>query len=59
MIYKGEIVNILRPLIYCILMRIYGLNSYKPYLISLLIDILRYILQKKIKFFQIHDKIEY
>ncbi|KAL4495176.1 hypothetical protein ABPG72_007283 [Tetrahymena utriculariae] len=52
MIFIGEILFIIRPLIYCILLRIFGINSYTPYMISLIIDLLRLILQRKIKFYQ-------
>ncbi|KAL4453427.1 hypothetical protein ABPG74_017634 [Tetrahymena malaccensis] len=52
MIFIGEIMFIIRPLIYCILLRIFGVKSYTPYMISLIIDLLRLILQRKIKFYQ-------
>ena len=38
----GEILYLIRPLIHCTLLYIYGSDSYKPYLISLIIDIFRY-----------------
>ncbi|EAR89833.2 peroxisomal membrane protein (macronuclear) [Tetrahymena thermophila SB210] len=52
MIFVGEVLFIVRPLIYCILLRMFGVKSYTPYMISLIIDLFRLILQRKIKFYQ-------
>lgn len=48
----GEILNLLRPLIYCFTMIIFGVDSYKPYFISLAIDIIRLLLHRKV---ELHD----
>lgn len=46
----GELLTVIRPLISIISIRIYGFNSYKSYLISLLVDLaIVLIFQKGIK----------
>lgn len=46
----AEILNITRPYIYCFAQIYYNQMSWKPYFISLFIDILRLVLQSCIKF---------
>ncbi|CAD8140748.1 unnamed protein product [Paramecium pentaurelia] len=48
----GEILYLLRPLIYCSCILKFGTRSYSPYLISLSIDILRFLIQFKIQIFR-------
>lgn len=46
----GEILTILRPFISIICTRIYGVESYKPYLVSLLIDLaIIFVFQRGLK----------
>lgn len=52
----GEIIFIIRPLIYCFLLIFYGLKSYKPYIISLILDAIRLIIQRKIIFYNLAEK---
>lgn len=48
--YIGEVLNLLRPLISIICIRLFGINSYKSYLISLLIDLsIILVFQRKMK----------
>ena len=37
----SEVLYIVRPLTYCLSMRVFGVNSYKPWFVSLAIDIIR------------------
>jgi peroxin-16 len=46
----AEIFYILRPLIHCLALRYYGQNSWTPYLISLVVDLLRMLLEINFKF---------
>lgn len=46
----GERLFMIRPVIYAVLLRIFGTVSYLPYLVSLFIDGLRMILQRRVKF---------
>ncbi len=43
----GEAIHLVRPLIYCLAQIYYGTNSYKPYIISLILDLIRLLLQMK------------
>ena len=58
-IFLGEIIYIIRPLIYCLMLRIFGTKSYKAYLLSLLLDILRIFLQQNVRFYTKSEKSEY
>lgn len=58
-IFLGEIIYMLRPLFYCLLLRILGTKSYKPYLLSLFLDMLRIFLQQSIRFYTKEEKNEY
>lgn len=55
----GEAIHLLRPLIYCLAQIIYGVNSYKPYFISLVLDLLRILLQKNADFYDPKELEEY
>lgn len=55
----GEIIHISRPLIYCFLLRHFRLKSYWPYIISLLTDILRLFVQRRIRFYNKAEKEEF
>src|SRR5690242_12151019 len=54
----GELIHIFRPLIYCYALRRFGLRSFIPYIISLVLDLIRLILQRKMKFYSKEDKEE-
>eukprot|EP01017_Pseudomicrothorax_dubius_P004727 TRINITY_DN1101_c0_g1_i1.p2 TRINITY_DN1101_c0_g1~~TRINITY_DN1101_c0_g1_i1.p2 ORF type:complete len:289 (+),score=70.17 TRINITY_DN1101_c0_g1_i1:2638-3504(+) len=54
----GEIIHILRPAIYCFALSMYGTQSFKPFAISLVLDLLRLLLQRKSKFFDVEEKEE-
>ncbi|CAK84893.1 unnamed protein product (macronuclear) [Paramecium tetraurelia] len=54
----GEILYLLRPLVYCSCILKFGTRSYSPYLISLSIDILRFLIQFKIQIFRKSQKEE-
>ena len=57
--FIGELLTVLRPLISIISIRIYGFNSYKSYLISLLFDLaIVFIFQKGIKVKSIEEREE-
>lgn len=58
-IFIGEIIHMLRPLLYCLMLRVLGTKSYKVYLISLFLDILRLFLQQNIRFYTKAEKNEY
>jgi len=47
----GEAIHLIRPLIYCLSQIYYGSNSYRPYIISLILDLVRIILQRKVEFY--------
>ena len=55
----GELVFTLRPVVYCFLLRRFGVRSYLPYLISLLLDLVRLLLQKNIRFYRQEEKDEF
>lgn len=46
----AEALYLTRPVIYCFCQIFFGQRSYKPYLISLLIDLVRLILESRVKF---------
>ena len=50
LIVMAEILHIMRPLSHCVALRFYGQKSWKPYLISLFIDLLRMTLEANFKF---------
>ncbi|CAD8048991.1 unnamed protein product [Paramecium primaurelia] len=54
----GEIFHLIRPLLYCALILKYGGDSYTPYFISLCIDILRFLIEFKIKIYRKSQKEE-
>ncbi|CAD8057577.1 unnamed protein product [Paramecium sonneborni] len=54
----GEILFLLRPIIYCSFILKFGTQSYSPYLISLSLDILRFLIQFKIQIFRKSQKEE-
>jgi len=47
----AELIHMIRPLVYCLCQIHFGANSYKPYFVSLVLDIIRMILQWKIEFY--------
>jgi len=47
----GEAIHMIRPLIYCLAQIVFGIDSYKPYFISLVLDIIRIILHWKVEFY--------
>ena len=49
-IWLGELIYLFRPIIYCYSLLICRYSSYKPYFISMALDVLRIILQKNITF---------
>lgn len=55
----GEAIHLLRPLIYCLAQIHYGANSYKPYIISLVLDLIRVALQKNAEFYDPKELEEY
>ena len=50
-IWLGELIYVFRPIIYCYSLLICRYSSYKPYFISMALDILRIALQKNITFY--------
>ncbi|CAD8060440.1 unnamed protein product [Paramecium sonneborni] len=54
----GEILHLFRPIIYCYLIHKYGGDNYTPYLISLLIDVIRFLIEFKIKIYRKSQKEE-
>ncbi|CAK67450.1 unnamed protein product (macronuclear) [Paramecium tetraurelia] len=54
----GEILHLFRPLIYCALILKYGGDSYTPYFISFFIDILRLLIEFRIKIYRKSQKEE-
>lgn len=59
LIFFGEILFVLRPLIYCFSLIFYKTDSFKPYFISLFIDLIRIFLQKNILFYNSEEKKEF
>ncbi len=55
----AEILYIVRPLIHCLALRFYGQNSWTPYIISLLVDLLRMLLEINFKFTQRSQREEF
>ena len=49
-IWLGELIYIFRPILYCFSLLFFKYSSYKPYFISLFLDIFRMILQRNIRF---------
>lgn len=58
-IWLGEIIYIFRPLVYCFSLLFFRYSSYKPYIISLFLDVLRIILQKNINFYWKNERSEF
>ena len=58
-IYYGEILFLFRPLIYNFLLILKGKESFMPYISSLIIDLVRLILQRKIVFYSNIEKSEF
>jgi len=58
-IYYGEVLHLLRPLIYNLLLIIKGKDSFLPYFCSLVLDIIRIVLQKQIVFYSNLEKNEF
>lgn len=54
----GEILHLFRPLLYCALILKYGGDSYTPYIISFFIDVLRFLIEFKIKVYRKSQKEE-
>ncbi|CAD8141011.1 unnamed protein product [Paramecium octaurelia] len=54
----GEVLHLFRPLIYCILILKYGGDSYTPYIVSFLIDLLRFVIEFQIKIYRKSQKEE-
>jgi hypothetical protein len=54
----GELLYLLRPLVYIISLWVYGAKSYKSWVISLVIDLIRIVLQRNIKVRNIGEKME-
>lgn len=57
-IYYGELLHLLRPVIYTILLIVKGKDSFSPYFCSLLIDLIRLFLQNKMVFYSNIEKKE-
>lgn len=55
----GELLHLIRPVVYCFAQIFFGQKSYKPYFISLAIDIIRLILQSRLKFTSLSDLQEF
>lgn len=55
----GEWIHIIRPVIYNILLVLYGKDSFTPYILSLFLDLLRIYLQKDIIFYSKIEKQEF
>ena len=47
----GEFIHIIRPVIYCLAMIVFKPTSFKPYFISLGLDLLRLLFQRNIEFY--------
>lgn len=58
-IWLGEIIYMFRPLVYCFSLLFFRYSSYKPYIISLILDILRIILQRNINFYWKNERSEF
>lgn len=58
-IWLGELIYIFRPLIYCFSMLFFRYSSYKPYLLSFFLDLMRLFLQKNIYFYWKMEKKEF
>ena len=58
-IYYGELIYLLRPVIYNLLLILKGKNSFLPYFCSLLLDLIRLFLQKQIVFYSNIEKKEF
>ena len=48
----AEVLYIVRPLVHCVALRQFGLRSWRPYLLSLLVDFLRMMLEINFPFTQ-------
>jgi len=51
----AELLFLIRPVVYCFSLVYFSQKSYKPYLISLVIDLIRLVLQSKMKFTNIAE----
>ena len=54
----GEMIYLLRPLVYMVALWVYGHNSYKSWVISLVVDLLRIVLQRDMKVRDVNEKNE-
>lgn len=54
----GELIHLLRPLVYIIALWVYGPRSYKSWVISLVLDLVRIVLQRNMKVRDINEKSE-
>jgi peroxin-16 len=52
----GEVLYLLRPLVYIVALWVYGPKSYKSWVISLLIDLIRIVLHRNMKVRNINEK---
>ena len=58
-IFYGELIYLLRPVIYNLLLILKGKDSFLPYFCSLLLDLIRLFLQKQIVFYSHIEKKEF
>ncbi|KAM3141184.1 hypothetical protein pb186bvf_006789 [Paramecium bursaria] len=57
-IVLGELLYLIRPVVYCIMLVFNGSESFKPYLTSLVIDIVRFLIEFDFKFNKRSQKVE-
>jgi peroxin-16 len=58
-IWLGEVIYVFRPIIYCYSLLLFKYSSFKPYFISMALDVLRMILQKNINFHWMTERNEF
>ena len=54
----GELIYLLRPLVYIVTLWVYGPHSYKSWIISLLLDLIRIFLHRDMKVRDVNEKAE-
>lgn len=54
----GELIHLLRPLVYILALWVYGPRSYKSWVISLIMDLIRIVLHRNMKVRDLNEKVE-